>query len=105
MAVHNDLLTEVEFFHSLRQLVERDQVAAKVADAKFIRVTDIKDERGLASVETMFEFFDGDLQGILIERLIDGRLLEKSEVKLPDLVKSRRLDGQTLGHELHKLSP
>src|SRR5262249_2199076 len=48
------------------------------------------------------ELFDGDLERLHVVCFVDRRLLEKSEVVLPDELEARGLDRKVRGDHLHE---
>ncbi len=50
----DNLLAGIKFVHSLRQVAERDQVSADIADLVFMRLAHIQDEQIFARVEAAF---------------------------------------------------
>src|SRR5512147_2299089 len=55
-----DLATGVEFTHTLRKVVERDQVAIDVTDLIFVRLSYIKHEDILARILALLKLFNGN---------------------------------------------
>src|SRR5215469_14388023 len=61
LAVDDDFAAGVEFVHALRQIVERDQVSADIANLIFVRLADIEDEQIVLRVQAPLQFFDLNL--------------------------------------------
>src|SRR5271166_3561975 len=57
LAVDNDLARSIEFADALRQVFQRDEMSAEVADLVFVRIADVEDEEVVTAVEALFQFF------------------------------------------------
>ena len=55
-AVCHDFTRAIEFTGALREIAERNQVAAKIADLIFVRLADVKDEEIVAAIQSRFQF-------------------------------------------------
>ena len=61
LAVDDDLPAGVELADPLWQVIQRDQVAANVADLVLVRLTHIEHKEVIAPVKALLEFFNGDI--------------------------------------------
>src|SRR6266849_8163206 len=61
-AVRDDFARAVELVRASRQLSQRDQMAAEVADLILVRLADVEDEDLLAAVQTRLQLAGGDFR-------------------------------------------
>src|SRR6516162_263681 len=59
LAVDNDFAAGGEFVDALGQIIQRNEVAVEVADLVLVWFADVEQEKIVAAITTLFEFFDG----------------------------------------------
>src|SRR4029077_1048625 len=55
-AMRHDLSGAIEFAHTTREIAERNQMAAEVADLIFVRLAHVKDEEIISAIEPGLQF-------------------------------------------------
>ena len=70
LAVHHDLAARVEFVHPLRQIVQRNQVSANIADLVFVRLAHIEHEQVFFRVQAPLQIFHLNLGNTVAHRLL-----------------------------------
>src|SRR5438128_11860219 len=64
----DDFLGSIEFVYAPRQFSERDQVALQIADLKFVRLPNVKNEKIIATVKPGFQFSWRNFRNLQIRR-------------------------------------
>ena len=52
----HDFFAGVEFVYAVRQITQRNQMSAEIADLIFVRLADVEDEEVLTAIETLLQF-------------------------------------------------
>ncbi len=60
--MHNHFLTRIQFMHSSRKIIQRNQNAVEVADLVLMRLTHVKQYKVFFRVKTLLQFFHADFR-------------------------------------------
>src|SRR5580704_6153020 len=61
LAMHDDLAARIEFVHALRQIVQRNQISADIADLILVRFAHVEHEQIFLRIQTPLQIFDLNL--------------------------------------------